>query len=410
MTSSRDDAAARDVDGIARPARFALPDGVVYLDGNSLGPPPRGVVERIHAVAADEWRDGLIGSWNDADWVGLPGRTAARIAPLVGAAPGDVAVADSTSVNLFKLVGAALVARRGRTTVVVEDGGFPTDTYVARGLAGLRGLGEVRVVATADLVDEVARPDVAVVVLAHVDYRSGRRHDVDAVTAAAHSGGAWVLWDLSHSAGALDVDLAGWGADLAVGCTYKFLNGGPGAPGWLWVHPDHAPDLRNPVAGWFGHARPFDFADEYVPAPGAARFAAGTPGILGLAAVHEALAVFGDVTPGELDAAARSLTSYAIELVEARCAGLGLEIASPRDPAHRGAQVSLRHPEAYAVVQALIARGVVGDHRPPDVVRLGFAPRYIRHVDVWDAVEALRDVLTSQAHRAPEFRRQRTVI
>lgn len=386
---------------------FALPDGVIYLDGNSLGALPRGVAQHMRTTVEQEWGEGLIRSWNEAGWVDLPARVAHRIAPLVGADADEVAVGDSTSVDLFKVLAAARALRPERRVIVTERGNFPTDLYVAEGLARLLGDLEVRVVATADLADALTS-DVAVLALTHVDYRSGRRHDAAALTAAAHDVGALAVWDLAHSAGALDVDLHGWDADFAVGCSYKYLNGGPGAPGWLYAARRWHDRARSPIQGWFGHAEPFAFGSRYAPAGDARRFLAGTPHVLSTSALEQALQAFDDVAPADLDAKARSLTDTFIALVDRRCGG-AVEVATPRDPAARGAQISLRHPQAYALTQAMIDRGVIGDHRPPDLLRLGFAPLYVRHVDVFDAVEVLADVLATDAWDRPAYHRRRTV-
>ncbi|HSK24036.1 MAG TPA: kynureninase [Egicoccus sp.] len=386
---------------------FALPDGVIYLDGNSLGALPREVAERMRTTVEQEWGEGLIRSWNEAGWVDLPARVAHRIAPLVGADADELAVGDSTSVDLFKVLAAARALRPGRGVVVTEQANFPTDLYVAEGLSRLLGDLEVRVIATADLPDALT-PDVAVLALTHVDYRSGRRHDATALTAAAHEVGALAIWDLAHSAGALDVDLHGWDADFAVGCSYKYLNGGPGAPGWLYAARRWHDRAQTPIQGWFGHAEPFVFGGSYAPAGDARRFLAGTPHVLSTTALEQALRAFDGVTPADLDAKARSLTDTFVALVDQRC-GSDVEVATPRDPAARGAQVSLRHAEAYALTQAMIDRGVIGDHRPPDLLRLGFAPLYVRHVDVFDAVEVLADVLATGAWDRPGYRRRRMV-
>ncbi|MFA9444850.1 kynureninase [Egicoccus sp. AB-alg6-2] len=388
-------------------ARFTLPDGVIYLDGNSLGALPAGVADRLETVVAQEWGTGLIRSWNDAGWVDLPARVADRLAPLLGADADEVAVGDSTSVALFKVLAAARRLRPDRRVLLTDTANFPTDRYVADGLAELIGDLDVRVVPPAELATSIDA-HVAVLALTEVDYRTGARHDVAALTAAAHAAGALTVWDLAHSTGALAVDLHGWGVDFAVGCSYKYLNGGPGAPGYLYVARRWHDRARTPLQGWFGHAKPFAFGDTYVPAPDARRFQAGTPHVLSTAALDAALEAFDGVRPADLEAKARRLTNTFITLVDQRCGG-AVEIASPRDAAARGAQVSLRHPHAHAVTQCLIARGVIGDHRPPDLVRFGFAPLYVGHVDVHDAVDVLADVLGTGAWDRPEYHRARTV-
>lgn len=399
---TRTGAAARDAASPLRDrrARFDLPDGVVYLDGNSLGPLPEGVVARMEQVVRHEWGGGLIGSWNEADWIRLPRRVAALIAPLVGARAEEVHVGDSTSVLLFKTMTAAARMRPGRRVLLLEPTTFPTDGYVAAGLADLLDL-ELR---WCDPDDPAAAldGDVALLALTHVDFRTGRMYDMPALTEAAHAAGALVQWDLCHSAGAVPVDLDGVDADFAVGCGYKYLNGGPGAPAFAYVATRHHDALRQPITGWMGHARPFDMERDFAPVPGIGRLASGTPAVLGLSALEAALGAFDGVDLAELRAASLSLTDLFVDLVDARL-GDRLEVITPRTHADRGSQVSLRHPEAYGIVQALIARGVVGDFRSPDVARFGFAPLYVCHVDVWDAVEHLVAVLDREEHLDPAY-------
>ena len=374
----------------------------------------------------DEWGEGLIRSWNTAGWIDLPQRVGDRIARLVGAGSGEVHVADSTSVNLFKVleVALALVQEQApeRRLIVSERGNFPTDLYIADSVARRHG-GELVLIDR----DDVARhldERLAVLMLTHVDYRSGRLHDMASTTQAAHAAGALTVWDLAHSAGAVPVDLKAGGsieaaADFAVGCGYKYLNGGPGAPAFVWAHPRHIARLdtlqwRQPLSGWMGHAAPFEFCTDYRPAAGIRRFACGTPPILSLAALECGLEPFDAAERlGGMTALRRksmALGQLFIDAVEARCAGHGLALASPRDPAERGSQVSFTHPDGgYAIVQALIARGVIGDFRAPDLLRFGFTPLYTRHVDVWDAVERLAEVLETGAWRRPEFHRRSAV-
>ena len=380
--------------------RFDLPDGVVYLDGNSLGALPRSVADRVAAVVLAEWGGGLISSWNDADWINLPRRVAAKIAPHIGVSGADVHVGDSTSVLLFKTMVAALRLRPGRRVLVLEPTTFPTDGYVAAGLADLLDI-ELRWCDPADPAASLDE-DVALLALTHVDFRSGAMYDLAALTKAAHAVGAVVQWDLCHSTGAVPVDLTAVDADFAVGCTYKYLNGGPGSPAFVYVAPRHQEALRQPITGWMGHARPFDMDRDYTPAPGVARMASGTPPVLALSALDAALDAFDGVDVAVLRETSLSLTDYFIELVDARL-GDTFEVITPRDRALRGSQVSLKHPEAYGVVQALIARGVIGDFRTPDVARFGFAPLYVSHADVWDAVDHLVAVMDADEHRRPEY-------
>ena len=388
-------------------AAFDLPPGI-YLDGNSLGPLTHAARERVRACVEAEWGRDLIASWNTARWVDLPARVGARIARLIGAGEDDVRAADSTSVNLFKVLAAALAMRPGRRVIVSQRGNFPTDLYVAEGLIGLEGgRHELRLVDTAEEAQAALGPDVAALMLTQVDYRSGRMLDMGRLTAAAHEAGALTVWDLAHSAGAVPVDLAGAGADFAVGCGYKYLNGGPGAPAFLYVAPWHRREARNPLSGWFGHAAPFAFETGFRAAEGADRFLVGTPPVLSMSALDAALDVWEDVSMEAVRAKSVALTEAFVALCERRCPELTL--ASPREPADRGSQASFRHAHAYPIVRALIERGVTGDFRAPDVARFGFAPLYLRHVDVWDAVEVIADVIGSRAWDEPRHRARSVV-
>ncbi len=392
---SRADCEALDRADPLAPVRdaFTLPRGLVYLDGNSLGALPRATPGRVAAVIEQEWGQGLIGSWNDAGWIGLGAAVGDKLARLIGAAPGTVMAADSTSVNVFKLLAVALGLRPGRRVILAETGSFPTDSYIAEGLVALLGQGhELRMVTAAEI-GAALGPDVAVLMLTHVDYRTGAMHDMAALTAAAHAAGALALWDLAHSAGAVPVELEAAGADLAVGCGYKFLNGGPGAPAFLYVAEPLQAAARFPLTGWLGHAEPFGFLPGYDPAPGIARSVVGTPPILAMAALEVGVDLALGAPIGEVRAKSLRQSTLLIELAARRCPGL--ECATPADEARRGSQVSFRHPEAYAVMQALIARGVVGDFRTPDIIRFGITPLYLRYTDVWDAVSVLAEVLST---------------
>ena len=389
---------------------FELPDGVLYFDGNSLGPLTRSSRRRVRDVLDRQWGEDLIRSWNVHDWIHLPRRVGTKIAPLIGAAGDQVVAADSTSVNLFKLLAAALALRPGRRVILTEASNFPTDLYIAQGLVELQRSSreaadvELRAVAIEDLVAAIDS-DVAVVSLCHVDFRGGELRDMAAITRAAHRHGALVLWDLAHSAGALPVDLAASEADLAVGCGYKFLNGGPGAPAFVYVARHLQEAARSPLAGWLGHQDPFAFEPNYRPAPGIDRFQCGTPPILSLAALDAALEVFEDIDLTVLRRKSCALGDLFLELVEQEC-GKELEPACPRVAERRGSQISLRHPQGYAMIQALIDRGVVGDFRTPDILRFGLTPLYQRYVDVWDAVAILREVLATRAWDDPRFRQR----
>jgi kynureninase len=386
--------------GFARD-RFVVPNGLVYLDGNSLGAMPRAVPDVVQDVVARQWGDDLIASWNTNDWWSAPARVGRALARLVGAAEDEVLVADSTSVNLFKVLVAAAGLRPDRRVLVIEPGNFPADLYIADSVADLLGL-EVRRVDPLDLLS-VLGEDVAVVSYSHVDYRTGRAHDMGAITSAAQAAGALMVWDLSHSAGAMPVDLGGSGADFAVGCTYKYLNGGPGAPAYVMAARRHHAAMQSPLAGWTGHARPFAMEDSYEPAPGIDRMRCGTPPMVSLLTLEAALSVFDGLSMTDVREKSVSLTRLFLDLSDDVLAPLGFTVATPRVDDERGSQVSLRHPDAYGVVQALIARRVVGDYREPDVVRLGFAPLYVRHVDVVAAVEQIGAVIAAGEQSDPQY-------
>ena len=386
--------------------KFRIPPGLIYLCGNSLGPMPLGAAGRAREVVEREWAEDLIRSWNVHDWFGLPERVGARIARLIGVRPHEVIVADSTSINLFKVVNAALHTRPGRHTILSERGNFPTNAYVLQGIArGSAGATQARAVERAEIPGAIDE-DTAVVVLTHVHYRDAAAFDIAAVTRAAHAAGALIVWDLSHSVGAMPVDLAAAGADFAVGCTYKYLNGGPGAPALIFAAERHQAELDPGLCGWWGHQSPFDLVEDYQPARGIRRMLTGTASILALATLDAALDVFDGVDLADVRAKSTRLTSAFIGLAQARLAAFGVTVATPLDPLRRGAHVALRHPEAYAIMQALIARQVVGDFRVPDVMRFGLAPLYTRYRDVWDTVEILADVLVSEEWRKPEFARR----
>ena len=422
---TREDAMALDAADPLAPlrAQFHLPAGLVYLDGNSLGVMPVAAPARLAQVVSQEWGEGLIRSWNTAGWMTLAPRVGDKIARLIGAGPGEVMVADSTSVNLYKVLSAALGlaapaggAPQGRRVILSERSNFPTDLYIAQSLGQQHGA-ELELCEADDLLPRLgAAPqgEIAVLTLTHVNYRTGRMHDMAALTRAAHAAGALVVWDLAHSAGAVPVDLKACEADFAVGCGYKYLNGGPGAPAFVWSHPRHVDRAWQPLAGWIGHAAPFEFTPEYRPAPGISRYQCGTPPVLSLAALECGVDTLLAAEPlggmAALRAKSLALTREFAEGVEARCAGHGLSLVSPREDALRGSQVCLARAEgAYAIVQALIARGVIGDFRAPDVLRFGFTPLYVSHADVWDAVEHLRQVLDSGEWRQERFAQRQAV-
>jgi kynureninase len=400
---------------------FELPPGLIYLDGNSLGVLPRATAARVQQVVQQEWGRDLIGSWNSAGWITLAQRVGDKIAACVGARPGELVAADSTSVNLYKVLSAAAgIVRAGtgvntsprRRVIVSERDNFPTDLYIAQSLARERGL-ELRLVQAGQIAEHL-NDELAVLMLTQVNYRTGALHDMAALTQAAHAAGGLAVWDLAHSAGALPVDLRGSDADFAVGCGYKYLNGGPGAPAFVWVHPRWASRFEQPLSGWLGHAAPFEFSPDYRPAAGVARYLCGTPPILAMAALECGVDTVLAAAPlggmAALRAKSLALTRLFITLVEARCAGHGLTLVTPRDDAQRGSQVCLSHPDAaYPMVQALIARGVVGDFRAPDILRFGFTPLYTRFTEVWDAVEHLRQVLESGQWREARFNQRAAV-
>ena len=389
---------------------FDLPDGLIYLGGHSLGPPPRTMRARAEGLIGREWGTDLVAAWNRSDWLELPERVGPRIARLVGAATDEVIAADSVSLNLFKLLGALMLKARGRGVVLADEGNFPTDLYMAQGLARLleRSGATLRLTAPEDF-ESALQPDVAVATVSHVDFRTGRKRDLRSLTAAARAGGVPLVWDLSHSAGAVGLGLNEDGVEYAVGCGYKYLNGGPGAPGFLYVARELQDALESPLTGWMGHASPFDFDTQYRPAPGMRRFLTGTPSILALAALEDGLRTFEGVEMAELRAKSEAQGDLFLRLAAERLADFGVIPASPGDASQRGAQVSLRHPDGYALVQALNARGVVGDFRGPDLMRFGLAPLYVRYMDVWNAVEALRLILVNEEHREDRFRRRRRV-
>jgi kynureninase len=389
--------------------RFDLPDGVIYLDGNSLGALPRATAARVARVIEEEWGRDLIRSWTGHGWIDLPLRLGDKIARLIGAAPGEVAIADSTSVNLFKLLAGALRLRPGRRVVLSECDNFPTDLYIAEGLAALLDRGHALRLVDGEEIARAVDGDTAVVLLTHVNYRTSRMHDMAALTRAAQEGGALMLWDLAHSAGAVPVDLGACDADLAVGCGYKYLNGGPGAPGFLYVARRLQEGFRSPLTGWLGHAAPFAFEMGYRPRDGIARALAGTPPILSMAALEVGIDLALEAEMSAVRAKSMALGELFRERVEASCAEMGVALASPRDPAARGSQICFTHPEGYAVIQALIARGVIGDFRAPDIVRFGFAPLYLSYTEVARAAEALREVLATRAWDRPDFKTRAAV-
>lgn len=386
---------------------FDLPEGVIYLDGNSLGPLPKGVAARVAKAVEVEWGGALIRGWNKHGWMDQPARVGDRVARLIGAAPGSVVMGDTLSIKVFQALAAGLSMRPERRVILSDTGNFPSDLYMAQGLVALKDAGYTLRTVSPDEVGEAIGEDVAVVMLTEVDYRTGRRHDMKTITGLAHASGAVMLWDLAHSAGALEVDVAGSGCEFAVGCTYKYLNGGPGAPAFIYVRPGLGDEAQAYLSGWLGHDAPFAFDLDYRPARDVARMRVGTPPVLQMTALDEALKVWDNVDMGALRAASIALSEQFIAEVEARCPHLRL--LSPRNPDQRGSQVSFRFEQGFAAMQALIARGVIGDFRAPDVMRFGFAPLYNGPEDVTAAVDVLQEVLDRRLWDTPEYMAARGV-
>ena len=411
MDLTRADLEALDAADPLAPFRdlFSLPADTVYLDGNSLGALPRATPARVAEVVTREWGEGLIRSWNDADWMEMPARVGGKIGTLLGAAPGTVMALDSTSVNLFKLLGAALALRPGRHVILSELGNFPTDLYIAEGLAALLRQGHrLRQVVAADIRAAIDA-DVAVVMLTHVNYHTGAMHDMAAITRAAQAHGALMLWDLAHSAGAVPVALEACGVDLAVGCGYKFLNGGPGAPAFLYVNQRLHGDIRFPITGWLGHAAPFAFEPGFRAAAGIAGAMVGTPPLLSLAALEVGVDIALKAPIAALREKSQRQCDLFAQLVSERCGGHDLRLVSPTEAAGRGSQVCFAHPRAYPIMQALIDRRVIGDFRAPDVLRFGITPLYLRYSAIWDAVETIVAVMNEGAWLRGEFQGRRRV-
>ncbi|WP_165671038.1 kynureninase [Metapseudomonas otitidis] len=393
---------------------FALPEGVIYLDGNSLGARPKAALERARQVVENEWGTGLIGSWNEAGWRGLPERLGNQLAGLIGAGQDEVVITDTTSINLFKVLVAALrvQAQRdpSRKVIVTETSNFPTDIYMVEGLADLLQQGySLRLVDTPEELPAAIGTDTAVALITQVNYKTGYLHDMQALTALAHECGALTIWDLCHSAGAVPIDLTAAKADYAIGCTYKYLNGGPGSPAFVWVAPALRELVWQPLSGWWGHARQFGMEPAYEPAPGIGRYLCGTQPITSMAMIECGLEVYGRTSMEALREKSLALTDLFIERVQARCGQHPLTLVTPLEHARRGSHVSYEHPEGYAIVQALIERGVVGDYREPRIMRFGFTPLYTRFVDVWDAAERLGEILDGETWRQERFMARKQV-
>ena len=414
--TTRNACLALDAEDSLAPLReqFALPAGVIYLDGNSLGARPVAALERAQAVIAQEWGDGLIRSWNSAGWRDLPQRLGNRLASLIGAGDDEVVVTDTTSINLFKVLGAALKVQAGRAperkVIVSESSNFPTDLYIAQGLMDLLQQGySLRLVDSPEALTQAIDQDVAVVLLTHVNYKTGYMHDMAAMTALIHECGALAIWDLAHSAGAVPVDLRQADADYAIGCTYKYLNGGPGSQAFAWVSPKLCDLVAQPLSGWFGHVRQFDMESGYEPSKGITRYLCGTQPITSLAMVECGLDIFAQTDMLSLRHKSLALTDLFIQLVEERCAAHDLTLITPREHAKRGSHVSFEHPQGYAVIQALIARGVIGDYREPRIMRFGFTPLYTSFTEVFDAVQILGEILDEKTWAQAQFQVRHSV-
>ncbi|MGZ3410234.1 MAG: kynureninase [Xanthobacteraceae bacterium] len=384
--------------------KFVVPEGLIYLDGNSLGMLPQVCAARVRDVVEHEWGQSLISSWNDHDWIGLPLRAGSKIAPLIGADPDEVVVCDSVSINLFKVLASAIALRPDRRVIVTTKENFPTDVYIAEGLCRLLGNSYKLRFAAPERVDDVLDDQVAAVSFSHVDFKSARIEDMAAISAKAQKAGALAIWDLSHSAGALPVELNLANADFAVGCSYKYLNGGPGAPAFLFAARRHHATMTQPLSGWLGHATPFAFDSHYTPAPGIARMITGTPPVISMASVEVAVEIIAEAGIGRLRQKSKDMTSLLIALVAQECGDMNFELASLADAERRGSHVIFSHPDGYAVTQALKTHGVVGDFRAPNFVRLGIAPIYLSYVELWDAVQRLKEVLHRREWDHDRFR------
>lgn len=383
---------------------FILPEGVIYLDGNSLGPVPKAALRELNIAAKQEWGEQLIRSWNSAGWFDLPATLGDRIARLIGATAGETVVTDTTSVNIYKLIHAGLNLRPGRSVIVAEGASFPSDIYISEGVASVRPDIRIRLEGVdAPRLEELLSDDVAVVLVNHVDYRTGVLRDLATLTSRIHDAGAIVIWDLCHSVGTLRIDLNADGADFAVGCTYKYLNGGPGAPAFVFAARRHHGKLSQPLSGWWGHANPFAFDRSFRAGAGIRPMLCGTQPILSMRALVGALEIWDDVDLDQLRRKSLGLTDLFIALVERGCGRFGVTLVAPRDPAMRGSQISLRHPHGYEIMQALIDRGVIGDFRSPDYMRFGFAPLYLSYADVYAAATILHDILVNDTWRASRF-------
>ena len=390
---------------------FALPKDVIYFDGNSLGPLPKNTIKSLDSVIQREWGDGLVRSWNDENWINLPRNLGNQIAPLIGAKEGEVIVVDSTSVNLFKVLSSALMLNKNRKVIVSESGNFPSDLYILEGVNNMFGESYERCLMDEgdEEIEKYIDSSTAVVVLSHINYKTGRITDIKKITTFAHEKGALVVWDISHSVGVLPMNLHDLGVDFAVGCTYKHLNGGPGAPGFLFVHSSLIEKVSQPLTGWLGHIKPFDFEVEYKPANDINKFICGTPPIIAYKAIESGLEIFKDLSIIEIREKSTKLSEMFIQLMKQECTEFGFTLFSPKNSEHRGSQISFLHENAYSIIQALISHGIIGDYREPNVMRFGISPLYMRFEDVWNAITCLREIMQTGEWQSEKFKNKNYV-
>jgi kynureninase len=390
---------------------FALPKDIIYFDGNSLGPLPKNTIKSLDSVIQREWGDGLVRSWNDENWINLPRNLGNQIAPLIGAKEGEVIVVDSTSVNLFKVLSSALLLNKNRKVIVSESGNFPSDLYILEGVNNMFGESYERCLMDEgdEEIEKYIDSSTAVVVLSHINYKTGRITDIKKITTFAHEKGALVVWDISHSVGVLPMNLHDLGVDFAVGCTYKHLNGGPGAPGFLFVHSSLIEKVSQPLTGWLGHIKPFDFEVEYKPANDINKFICGTPPIIAYKAIESGLEIFKDLSIIEIREKSTKLSEMFIQLMKQECTEFGFTLFSPKNSEHRGSQISFLHENAYSIIQALISHGIIGDYREPNVMRFGISPLYMRFEDVWNAITCLREIMQTGQWQSEKFKNKNYV-
>ena len=390
---------------------FALPKDIIYFDGNSLGPLPKNTIKSLDSVIQREWGDGLVRSWNDENWINLPRNLGNQIAPLIGAKEGEVIVVDSTSVNLFKVLSSALMLNKNRKVIVSESGNFPSDLYILEGVNNMFGESYERCLMDEgdEEIEKYIDSSTAVVVLSHINYKTGRITDIKKITTFAHEKGALVVWDISHSVGVLPMNLHDLGVDFAVGCTYKHLNGGPGAPGFLFVHSSLIEKVSQPLTGWLGHIKPFDFEVEYKPANDINKFICGTPPIIAYKAIESGLEIFKDLSIIEIREKSTKLSEMFIQLMKQECTEFGFTLFSPKNSEQRGSQISFLHENAYSIIQALISHGIIGDYREPNVMRFGISPLYMRFEDVWNAITCLREIMQTGQWQSEKFKNKNYV-